>query len=325
MSIFETRYRPFSGSGIELAMTGTHFGSVRPDNESFQAQIDEIRKELGIENAVLAQRLGMNQKITDLIEASVNDELTLATTKWPETGDSKFRNFLRTAEITDGVIVPGAHTEYMVEDAELRGVLRSVREQIGAIQIYNADCSVLTLRGLNEDGHEVAVGVLHGALNCLHSLSDDEGKGGGESLLINAINQMTNNYGIDPANMELHIAGGAGPKAFGYNKIKPDSQVQKQIQQLSNYESVVQSGGISEGPRKGGVSIDICRLAQQQALNMGLSMKNITFGDVDTATADRQYKDPEKTVSENPHARFFSNIYKGSGKDNRRNAYTVVL
>ncbi len=107
--------------------TGTNFGIVHPSSQDFAGQFQRIRSLTG-QDAILAQKLGFNTKVTPI--AKPEDMVA-----------QEVEGFHRTPEVTDGVVV-SINNDTLIQIA---------------VMIMNADCGTIEILAPNGE-----MAVLHG-------------------------------------------------------------------------------------------------------------------------------------------------------------------
>lgn len=248
---------------LNLIHTGTVFGEVHPNSENFESQIKRLISISG-SKTIIAQKLGFNCKVT------------LANSETLENGISNSKpipNFLRTKEVSDGIIIP----------SEMKNV---------AVCVMNADCNVVEILSPAGD-----LAVLHLGLNNLDVSS--------ETTIINKAVESFKTLGFQPNQLEFRVGEGAQSCCYGLLGQNSDQITSNQLKanKLAKVLGEDVIGTVSKGPRKNGIAFNIPLIAARIAEQLGLTKIQID----QLCTSCHQIEDSNLTTL-NHYGTWFSNL-----------------
>ncbi len=268
---------PLLGGKTEMVLTDTQFGVVHPKHPDFSSKIGQVRAQTGID-VIVAQKLGFNTKITDLVLRPGDIDDTPPTTLG-------IPGYLRTKETTDGLIIPAA-----ISDIQGRMAALIMVGDSGAVRI------------LAPDGR---LAVLNLSLECIDNKD-------GTSIVTNAIDHFRQT-GIDPSDLQIHIGEAAMACCYGHdaNHATYGPANQARGAKLRNLwgKDVIKT--VVNPPRKGHDGIDMPLIAAKQAENAGVPGDQII---IDPMCTSHEGLDQASIDAGNIQGMFYSEL-RGAPKD----------
>ncbi|MCC7432775.1 laccase domain-containing protein [Candidatus Peregrinibacteria bacterium] len=248
---------------FQIIHTGTAFGEVHPNAENFSTQINRLLDISGSQT-IVAQKLGFNCKVT------------LATPEVLGNGLSNSKpvpNFLRTKEVSDGIIIP----------SEMKNI---------AVCVMNADCNVVEVISPAGD-----LAVLHLGLNNLDVNS-------GTTIIGNAI-EAFKTLGFEPNQLKFRVGEGAQSCCYGLLGQNPDQITSNQLKanKLAKVLGEDVIGTVSKGPRKNGIAFNIPLIAARIAEQLGL-----TKIEIDQLCTSCHHVEDNNLNTLNHYGTWFSNL-----------------
>jgi len=219
-------------NATQILHTGTQFGSVHPNHPEYEKNLKTIKEQLGMRTLILPK----------LFNIAVTSPTSLSSNLLEIHGDASNNNY-RTAKASDAI--------FMSKDF--------VRTNNIGIGFMTAGTHVLTFDG----GDYVAAS--HAPIA---SLLDPET----HENIIDQIVQQFIKQGINSEDISMHITTGALGCCLGWNttnenQIARNERIYDALQKRYGLEVV---GRINRGPRKGGFSLHLDKIAISAATQLGL-------------------------------------------------------
>lgn len=219
-------------NATQILHTGTKFGSVHPNHPAYEENLKKIKEQLGVSTLILPK----------LFNIAVTSPTSLSSNLLEIHGDASNNNY-RTASASDAI--------FMSRDF--------VRTHNIGIGFMTAGTHVLTFEGGNY------VAASHAPITSLLHPETHEN-------IIDQIVQQFIDKDINPEDISMHITTGALGCCLGWNTTNEDQIARNEriYDALQHRYELDVVGRINRGPRKGGFSLHLDKIAIRAATNLGL-------------------------------------------------------